>query len=162
MRELEYADVRKIVNFISKNNIYNQELFLFSSDVDVKSTSEVSMRNSFFTYSMIGYCEVDEKTLEIKKLALFKSDIMQQNRGVLKLELSSYDSKFLKKVFEEISNKELEENIRCIQINLQRRQINGGVCDLLNKLGFICKAVFKAKDENRKMDLLLFQKNIEA
>lgn len=162
MRELEYADVRKIINFISKSNIYDKSQFLFSSDVDVKNTGEINMRNSFFTYSMVGYCELDGDNEVIEKLALFKTNAMCNEVGGLKLEFATNNERFLNDVLTEITKRKMENNIKCVQIILQRNQINVLSNQLLNNCGFVYKALYKAKDDVNKLDLLLFEKKIEG
>ncbi len=161
MKELEYADVDRIVDFISNNDVYNMEKFLFSPDVDIVNTGEVSLRNSFFNYTMVGYYEENsEDEGKIKNISIFKFDQQQRQNGVLKLELIEHDEAFIKNVLNEIVKTSEEEYIAKAKISLLRRQLDPRTLELLKRCNFEEECVYRAKDDDTERDTIVLNYKI--
>ncbi|MFA9375874.1 MAG: hypothetical protein ACERKZ_03880 [Lachnotalea sp.] len=155
-RILESRDAKEVVELLQGQDVYDEESFMFAYNIDILNTTELDIRNSLFSYQMIGYASF-EKAGNISDILLFQGTTNQRSNSIVRIELLTIsDIEFVKTSFNKMLEHLKAMNIQKIVTSIMRRQLNKRNEEVFKELGFQSEVVYSAKDNDTHSDCLTF------
>lgn len=158
-KSIQYQDANKVLKFLKITDIENIDEYYLSYLFNINEFNEVDFKNSLFNYSKYVYASFMKD--EIKEIAIFRLEPLQNKSLTLKLEICSItNSIFIKcallSLKKDIAIFIQSQNFYKVSVPIIRYQANSFFIDTLKKVGFYKEFIYNSKDNDAQRNIIIY------